>query len=114
MDRRIILLLIVLGGLSFLGAGCIGGGGCSKDKDCKDWQKCDLEKKSCALKQGYCEKEEECGDPLLTCNNKTHTCDFKANKCKGDANCEKWQVCSIADNSCVPKAGFCTSRQPKT
>ena len=88
-------------------SGCLSQG-CTSDKNCKAWQSCDTVKKSCALKDGYCNVDSECNDTLKTCPVATHQCTFLENRCRNDGDCGSWQVCdAVGNNTCRPRAGYC-------
>jgi len=102
-----ILLSLGLASVLLL-SGC-GQSGCSSDKQCKAWQSCDVAKKSCVLKPGFCGIDSECNDTLKFCSGTDHKCTYVKDKCRQDVDCEGWQLCDEDSNTCRPKAGFCGS-----
>ncbi|PIN83544.1 hypothetical protein COV61_02845, partial [Candidatus Micrarchaeota archaeon CG11_big_fil_rev_8_21_14_0_20_47_5] len=73
--KKVIIAVLILA-FVFVLAGCLSRG-CTSDKNCKEWQLCDMAKKACVLREGYCTAEADCNDTMKTCDLETHLCDYK-------------------------------------
>ncbi|MEM4209309.1 MAG: hypothetical protein QW833_02880, partial [Candidatus Anstonellaceae archaeon] len=61
-----ILFLVGLVGFVILLSGCISAP-CEKDAQCQNWEYCDQSKKTCVVKEGMCNYDEDCKDPSRYC-----------------------------------------------
>src|SRR3989339_125030 len=78
-------------------AGCVSSGPvtCNDDSGCQTYQYCSLEKKTCEMKPGSCNLDNECSvaDNRTMCDVERHMCIFKGGLCDGNKDCSGWEEC---------------------